>query len=211
LELRGCGNLLGGEQHGHIESVGFDTYLKLLDDMVRELKGEDVPPEIHSTISLGLDLRIPNTYIAEEMQRLRTYKKLAGVENVAEQKRVLDEMADRYGPVPDMVGQLAEFSLLRAIAQRLGIESIDRRQGFFNMKIHPEARISPENLMALVAETPGCQFTPAGVLRLPADPWPVSKPEAMLRHLQECLRRLDPAPVGATAAQRDSADTVEHV
>jgi transcription-repair coupling factor (superfamily II helicase) len=207
LELRGCGNLLGGEQHGHIESVGFDTYLKLLDDMVRELKGEDVPPEIHSTITLGVDLRIPATYIGEEIQRLRTYKKLAGVENASEQKIVLEEMADRYGPVPEMVRQLAEFSLLRAIAQRLGIESIDRRQGFFNIKIHPEARISPEKLMELVAGTPGCQFTPAGVLRLPADPWPVSKPDAMLRHLQECLRRLDPAPPGPFGIQRGGGDT----
>lgn len=202
LELRGCGNLLGGEQHGHIESVGFDTYLKLLDDMVRELKGEDVPPEIHSTLTLGLDLRIPNTYIGEEIQRLRAYKKLASVENASELERMVEEMADRYGPVPDLVRQLAEFSLLRAIAQRLGIESIDRRQGFFNIKIHPDARISPENLMALVANTPGCQFTPAGVLRLPADPWPVSKPEAMLKHLQECLRQLDPVPV---PPQRDPA------
>jgi len=209
LELRGCGNLLGGEQHGHIESVGFDTYLKLLDDMVRELKGEDVPPEIHSTLTLGVDLRIPNTYIGEEIQRLRTYKKLAGVENVTERQRVLEEMADRYGPVPDMVRQLAEFSLLRAIAQRLGIESIDRRQGFFNMKIHPEARISPENLMALVAGTPGCQFTPAGVLRMPADPWPASKPEAMLRHLQECLRRLAPAALVPTGTHGAAADTAE--
>jgi transcription-repair coupling factor (superfamily II helicase) len=202
LELRGCGNLLGGEQHGHIESVGFDTYLKLLDDMVRELKGEDVPPEIHSTITLGVDIRIPNTYIGEEHQRLRAYKKLAGVENVSEQQRVIDELTDRYGPVPEMVRHLAEFSLLRAIAQRLGIESIDRRQGFFNIKIHPEARISPENLMALVAGTQGCQFTPAGVLRLPADPWPVTKPEAMLRHLQECLRRLEPGPMTPTGIQR---------
>ena len=209
LELRGCGSLLGGEQHGHIESVGFDTYLKLLDSMVRELKGEDMPPEIHSTITLGVDLRIPNTYIGEEIQRLRTYKKLASVENAAEQQRVLDEMADRYGPVPDMVRQLAEFSLLRAIAQRLGVESIDRRQGFFNLKIHPEARISPENLMALVAGTPGCQFTPAGVLRMPADPWPTSKPEAMLRHLQECLRRLDPGPVTPTGTHRARTGTPE--
>ncbi len=199
LELRGCGNLLGGEQHGHIESVGFDTYLKLLDDMVRELKGEDVPPEIHSTITLGLDLRIPTSYIAEEIQRLRAYKKLASVENPSEQQRVLDELTDRYGPAPDIVRQLADFSLLRAIAQRLGIESIDRRQGFFNIKIHPDARINPEALMNLVANTRGCQFTPAGVLRLPADPWPVTKPEAMLRYLQQALRELDPAHRDAPA------------
>ncbi len=195
LELRGCGNLLGGEQHGHIESVGFDMYLKLLDDMVRELKGEDVPPEIQSTINLGLDIRIPSNYIGEEIQRLRAYKKLAGVENATEQQRLLDEFADRYGPVPEPVKLLAEFSLLRAVAQRLGMESIDRRQGFFNIKIHPEARISPEQLMALVAETPCCQFTPAGVLRLPADPWPASRPDAMLTYLQTTLLRLDPAPI----------------
>ncbi|MBI2685736.1 MAG: transcription-repair coupling factor [Acidobacteria bacterium] len=209
LELRGCGNLLGGEQHGHIESVGFDTYLKLLDDMVRELKGEDVPPEIHSTITLGVDIRIPNSYIGEEIQRLRAYKKLAGVENTAEQQRAIDELTDRYGPVPEMVRHLAGFSLLRAIAQRLGIESVDRRQGYFNIKIHPEARISPENLMALVAETPGCQFTPAGVLRLPADPWPVAKPEAMLRYLQETLRRLEPMPVPPAGTQRGRSNTAE--
>ena len=130
-------------------------------------------------------------------------------ENESEQRRVLEEMADRYGPVPEMVRQLAEFSLLRATAQRLGIESIDRRQGFFNLKIHAEARVSPENLMALVAGTPGCQFTPAGVLRLPADPWPVSKPDAMLRHLQGCLRRLDPAPVSPGETHRDAGDTAE--
>jgi transcription-repair coupling factor (superfamily II helicase) len=117
------------------------------------------------------------------------------VENAAEQQRVLDEFSDRYGPVPAPVKLLAEFSLLRAIAQRLGMESIDRRQGFFNIKIHPEARVSPEQLMALVSETPGCQFTPAGVLRLPADPWPATKPEAMLHYLQTTLLRLDLAPV----------------
>jgi transcription-repair coupling factor (superfamily II helicase) len=194
LELRGCGNLLGGEQHGHIESVGFDTYLKLLEDTVRELKGEDVPPEIHSTITLGLDIRIPATYIADEMQRLRAYKRLASIDTASDRQKILDELSDRYGTVPEVVVLLAEFSLLRALAQKLGIEAIERRQGYFNIKINEMARVSPENLMTLVAQTPGCQFTPAGVLRMPADPWPVSKPGAMLLHLQDVLRRLDFAP-----------------
>jgi transcription-repair coupling factor (superfamily II helicase) len=194
LELRGCGNLLGGEQHGHIDSVGFDTYLKLLEDAVRELKGEDVPLEVHANISLGLDIRIPPTYIVDEHQRLRAYKKIASIQSGKDREQILDELADRYGPSPDAIAVLADFSLLRALAQRLGIESIDRRQGFFNIKIHPEARIRPENLMGLVASTPGCQFTPAGVLRLPADGFNPAQPAPLLAHLTAALRHLDLAP-----------------
>src|SRR5208337_3187674 len=77
LELRGAGNLLGGEQHGHINAVGFDTYVRMLEETVRELKGEDVPVEIHSVLNLALDIRIPPEYIADENQRLRAYRRVA--------------------------------------------------------------------------------------------------------------------------------------
>ena len=77
LELRGAGNLLGGEQHGHINAIGFDMYVRMLEDTVRELRGEEVAPEIHSSLNLGLDLRIPSSYIADENQRLRAYKRIA--------------------------------------------------------------------------------------------------------------------------------------
>src|SRR6202020_2141 len=77
LELRGAGNLLGGEQHGHIEAVGYDTYVRLLEEAVRELKGEEIPAEIHSSLNLGLDIRIPADYIADENQRLRAYRQIA--------------------------------------------------------------------------------------------------------------------------------------
>jgi transcription-repair coupling factor (superfamily II helicase) len=92
--------------------------------------------------------------------------------------------------VPEQVRLLSEFALLRAVAQKCGVESIDRRQGYFNVKIHENARINAESLMHLVQDTPGCQFTPAGVLRLPADDWPVSKPGPMLGYLQQVLERL---------------------
>src|SRR5207247_8116418 len=71
LELRGAGNILGGEQHGHIAAVGFDMYVRLLEETVHELKGEEVPPEVHSTLNLGLDIRIPVQYICDEHQSLR--------------------------------------------------------------------------------------------------------------------------------------------
>jgi transcription-repair coupling factor (superfamily II helicase) len=167
LELRGAGNLLGGEQHGHIEAVGYDTYVRLLEETVRELKGEEVPLEIHSTLNLGLDIRIPPTYISDEAQRLRSYKRIADAKDEEQARKIADELADRYGPVPEEVTNLVRFSLLKSQAQRTGVESIDRRQGFANVKFHQQSRIDPFKLMALVRTTNGAQFTPAGVLKIP--------------------------------------------
>ncbi len=167
LELRGAGNLLGGEQHGHIEAVGYDTYVRLLEETVRELKGEEVPLEIHSTLNLGLDIRIPPTYISDEAQRLRSYKRIADAHDDEQAKKIVDELADRYGPVPEEVASLVQFSLLKSLAKLAGVESVERRQGFANVKFHQQSKIDPYKLMALVNNTKGAQFTPAGVLKFP--------------------------------------------
>ncbi len=167
LELRGAGNLLGGEQHGHIEAVGYDTYVRLLEETVKELRGEEVPLEIHASLNLGLDIRIPPAYIADDAQRLRTYKRVANISDEDAAKRLGDELADRYGPVPGEVRNLLKFSLLKSIAEKVGVESIDRRTGFANFKFHQQSKIDPMKLMALVRDTEGAQFTPAGVLKLP--------------------------------------------
>jgi transcription-repair coupling factor (superfamily II helicase) len=167
LELRGAGNLLGGEQHGHIEAVGFDMYLKMLEETVQELQGVEVPVEVHSALNLGLDIRIPAEYIADEHQRLRAYKRVADARDDEQAEIVRAELADRYGPPPDAVETLVRFALLKTAAQRAGIEAIDRRGGALHIKFHPGAKIDPAKLMALVSSKDGAQFTPAGVLRLP--------------------------------------------
>jgi transcription-repair coupling factor (superfamily II helicase) len=167
LELRGAGNLLGGEQHGHIEAIGYDTYVRLLEETVKELKGEEVPLEIHATLNLGLDIRIPATYIADDAQRLRAYKRIADVKDDEQAKRVIEEIADRYGPAPEELINLVRFSVLKSLAERAGVESIDRRQGFANLKFHQQSKVDPFKLMTLVRGTPNAQFTPAGVLKLP--------------------------------------------
>lgn len=167
LELRGAGNVLGGEQHGHIEAVGYDTYVRLLDETVRELKGEVVAPEIRSTFNLGLDIRIPADYIHDEHQRLRAYKRIAEAGDEASAMKVLEEMEDRYGPVPAAVHTLMKFSLLKTMAETIGVESVERRSGFLQMKFHPESLVDPVKLMDLVAHTPNAQFTPDGTLRIP--------------------------------------------
>jgi transcription-repair coupling factor (superfamily II helicase) len=167
LELRGGGNLLGGEQHGQIAAVGFDTYVRLLEETVRELKGQEAPLEVHSALNLGLDIRIPAEYIGDEQQRLRAYKRVADSKDAEQAAKVRAELADRYGAPPEAVETLIEFALLKSRAEGLGIETIDRRGGALNVKFHPGSKIQPEKLMALVTARPGAQFTPAGVLRLP--------------------------------------------
>ncbi|HLH03278.1 MAG TPA: transcription-repair coupling factor [Bryobacteraceae bacterium] len=188
LELRGAGNLLGGEQHGHIEAVGYDTYIRLLEESVRELKGEEVPLEIHATLNLGLEIRIPPTYIADEAQRLRSYKRIADVTEEERGARILEELADRYGPPPEEVRTLVRFSLLKSLAERAGVESMERRQGFVNIKFHQQSKIDPFRLMALVRQTAGAQFTPAGVLKLPVNS--AASPEALLEELRKTLVEL---------------------
>jgi transcription-repair coupling factor (superfamily II helicase) len=169
LELRGAGNLLGGEQHGHINAVGFDMYVRLLEETVRELKGEEVPTEIHSSLNLGLDIRIPADYISDENQRLRAYRQIANAGTPDDRERVEKELEDRYGPVPEAVRNLLEYSGLKTTAEKLGVEAIDRRHTVLNVKFHPETHIEPARLMNMVSHSRGAQFTPAGVLILPLD------------------------------------------
>ena len=192
LELRGAGNLLGGEQHGHIEAVGYDTYVRLLEESVRELRGEEVPPEIHSTVNLGVDIRIPTSYIADEAQRLRSYKRVADVKDSEQAAKVLDELADRYGPVPEEVRNLVQFAMLKSFAERGGIESIERRQGMANIKFHEQSKVDPYKLTNLVETTKGAQFTPAGVLKLPISA--ILTPERLLAQLQSALEKLVDVP-----------------
>jgi transcription-repair coupling factor (superfamily II helicase) len=188
LELRGAGNLLGGEQHGHINAVGFDMYTRMLEETVRELKGEEVPPEIHSALNLALDIRIPTDYITDENQRLRAYRRIAATHDPEERDRIAKELEDRYGPVPEAVRNLLEYAALKSDAEKLGIERIDRRQGALQIKFHQQTRVDPAKLMNLVSRIRGAQFTPAGVLQVPLDG--VAAPGAVLSFVKERLSEL---------------------
>ncbi|MBZ5579405.1 MAG: transcription-repair coupling factor [Acidobacteriia bacterium] len=188
LELRGAGNLLGGEQHGHINTVGFDTYVRLLDETVRELKGEVVAPEIHSALNLGLDIRIPSDYIADENQRLRAYRQIASAADAAARDRIGKELEDRYGQVPEAVRNLIEYSALKTAAELAGIEAIDRRHSLLTVKFHKQTRVDPAQLMNIVSGTKGAQFTPAGVLMLPLEGR--TGPGEILQFLRERLEQL---------------------
>jgi len=129
LELRGAGNMLGGEQSGHIEAVGFELYTSMLEEAVRKMKGEEEKPA-HAgvSINLGVSVRIDSSYIPEENQRLRMYKRIAAAESQPELADVLAEMKDRYGDPPASVLNLLAAGELRLLCERLGIAQLDRKR-----------------------------------------------------------------------------------
>jgi transcription-repair coupling factor (superfamily II helicase) len=165
LELRGAGNLLGGEQSGHIEAVGFELYTTMLERTVRELKGElqEEPPE--AQLNLGLNIRIPSDYIGEENQRLRMYKRIAGAESESAVADVAAELGDRYGAPPAAVRNLLEYAGLRLLSQRMGVAQIERRREAISIRFTEKAAVDPERLARFVASEAGAQFTPAGILK----------------------------------------------
>src|ERR1700743_2273788 len=124
LELRGAGNMLGGEQSGHIEAVGFEMYTSMLEHAVNELKGEELPARPVAQLNLGISLRIDETYIEEENQRLRIYKKIAGAQDTGMLSGIREELEDRYGELPASV-----HLLLGAASLRLQCEQIGGSQG----------------------------------------------------------------------------------
>ncbi|MFT8888500.1 MAG: transcription-repair coupling factor [Ethanoligenens sp.] len=128
LEIRGAGNILGSQQHGHMESVGYDMYLKLLSDAVLEEKGEKPAREEECMVDIQISAHIPESYIASAGQRLETYRRIADIRSTADESDVLDELIDRYGDPPDAVRSLVDVALLRNTAAALGIREIAQRE-----------------------------------------------------------------------------------
>jgi transcription-repair coupling factor (superfamily II helicase) len=196
LELRGAGNMLGGEQSGHIEAVGFELYTTMLEAAVKELKGEGSEERPATQLNLGIALRIDESYVPEENQRLRLYKKIAGATTEAAVNEVRAELEDRYGSPPDATVYLLEAALLRLECERMGIAQIDRKRGELQVRFMENATVDPAHLMQLVARNAkrGAQFTPQGLLKFPLK---ASRPDDVLLEIREVLASLAPAPVSA--------------
>ena len=166
LEIRGAGNLLGGEQSGHIETVGFEMYLKLLEQTVGELKGEELEDDVRATVNLRVDLRVDESYVQDMNQRLMLYRKVAAARRDEDIDRVLEEAADRYGPPPDSVLNLGDYGRIRVLAARVGIDSIDREGRTVVLKFRRQARVDPVRLVTLVGQRSDLTLVPPGALRL---------------------------------------------
>ena len=166
LELRGAGNLLGREQHGHIEAVGFDMYCQMLERAVAERKGEAVMPERRATLNLGQEIRIPPEYIESENLRLRIYKRIAEVKSDAERTEVRRELEDRFGPPPPAVENLLDYAVLRGLAEKLLVATVDRRAEQVAIKFYDDTPLGPERVVKLIRKRRDMRLDPSGVLWL---------------------------------------------
>ncbi len=164
LEIRGAGNFLGSEQHGYMEAVGFDYYMHLLEQTIRELKGE-AREEIKSEINLRVDIRIPENYLPQINLRLNLYKRISSVENLGEIEKIKNEIKDRYGPLPQNVRNLLRYGVVKYRAQEMKIRSIDRVGKRIVFKFLPSSSANLTRLTHLVKKYSG-SITPQGVMSL---------------------------------------------
>ncbi len=166
LEIRGAGNLLGGEQHGHINAIGFDLYCRLLEQAVEELRGTRTEEEVCPAINLRLDIRIPDEYLPDQGQRLRMYKRISSARDEAELDALRQEMVDRFGSYPEAVDNLFRYAALQQRAHELQIQAIERNrdQVFFRFVDH--SRVSPQRLLGLASRNRQASLSPQGLLTL---------------------------------------------
>jgi len=136
MEIRGAGNILGAEQHGHLDAIGYDLYIKLLNRAVLEEKGEIEEPEVECTVSLNFDAFLPDTYVPFPAQRMALYKKIALITSNEDLSDVTDELVDRFGEPPIATQNLLRISLIHNLASRCGITSI--RQDNAQVHIYPQ-------------------------------------------------------------------------
>lgn len=136
LEIRGAGNLLGAEQHGHVDAVGYDMYIKLLNEAVLEERGEKVKPKIECKVDISVDAFIPEKYIRSAPQRMELYKRIALIETEEDMNDLSEEICDRYGDFPRSTENLLSIALVRSMAAQCGISRIEQREA--EMRYFPE-------------------------------------------------------------------------
>lgn len=186
LELRGAGNILGGEQSGHLNAVGLDLYLKMLEEMTEELKGLPSKPEVRTAINLGVDIRIPDQYIPDEGQRLRMYKRISGASGPDARAELEAELVDRFGALPPPVATLVDYALLKNRAEEMLVQSIDRKQDEIWIRFHDGTPVRPESITRFVRRRRGVILRPDGALRFHMRPAadPIEEVTSALQELQ---------------------------
>jgi transcription-repair coupling factor (superfamily II helicase) len=155
LEIRGAGNLLGAQQHGHIAAVGYDLYSKLLAEAVRELAGGQTDATVDPVISVAVEGFLPDEYVPEVNQRLALYKRLAGATSDAEVADLRAELADRFGPLPPPADQLLDIVRIRVAARAVGIEKVEAGEGKALVTFSPVTKLDPEHLVRIIQRSRG--------------------------------------------------------
>ena len=155
LEVRGAGNLLGREQSGDIVSVGFDLYLKLLDEAIRRIDEDGGEPEEEVYLELQYSGFIPDSYVSEPVEKMELYKRVAAISTEEELESVAGEIQDRFGPLPDEVHSLISLAEIRVLCKRLSIVSVRERKGELELEFGKVAKISPDRVVNLIQSSGG--------------------------------------------------------
>lgn len=158
LEIRGAGNLLGAEQHGHMDIIGYEMYCKLLNQAICEIKGETVENEFETLIDISVNAFIIPTYIENEIQKLEMYKKISLIKNEEDFFDVQDELEDRFGTIPKVVQNLLNIALMKAYAHNLGINKISQRLNKISIIFNEENSVNTEKLMDLIKTNKNLSF-----------------------------------------------------
>ena len=160
LQIRGAGSLLGQSQHGHMQAVGYDLYMKILAGAVALAKGEAPPPDkADCLIDITVDAYIPDSYIPEAAGRIEAYKRIAAIETAEDASDVLDELIDRYGDVPKSVSGLVDISLIRVTAAKAGVYEIGQKRD--TLLLYSD-KLTPASIKAAAAALPGRVMVNAG-------------------------------------------------
>ena len=150
LELRGAGNLLGAQQHGHMNAVGYDLYCKMLSEAVKEAKGIHTMEDFETSVDLNIDAFIPDTYISNEFQKLDIYKRIAGIENQSDYDDMLEELLDRFGEPTKAVLNLLAIAKMKAIAHQAYVTEMKQIGKEIKITLYEKAKINPAGIPALM-------------------------------------------------------------
>jgi transcription-repair coupling factor (superfamily II helicase) len=190
LEIRGAGNLLGAEQSGNLRSVGYETYMELLEETVEELRGNVQVAELDPEIRLPVVARLPEAYVSDVSQRLVLYKRLASSRDEPELDGIRDEILDRYGPLPAEARSLIAVIRLKLLARGLGVVGVSMARGELVFQVAESANIDPQRLVQLLTHAgSNLRVAPDHKIYAPAPP-PGSGPEAIFDAAGELLGRL---------------------
>ncbi|MFI3170753.1 MAG: transcription-repair coupling factor [Eubacteriales bacterium] len=155
LEIRGAGNLLGAEQHGHMEAVGYDLFCKMLNEAVKHLKGELSEESFETVMDLNVDAFIPSSYIPNEYQKLDVYKRISCIENENEMDDMLEELIDRFGDVPKKVQQLLQVAQLKALAHSVYVIAVEQKSTTLQITMYDKANVVAEKIPVLLTQYRG--------------------------------------------------------
>lgn len=158
LEIRGAGNILGPEQHGFMSQVGYEMYLRLIDQAVKEARGEEQREQVHCVVNIPLDANIPPKYIGRTEERMSMYRRIASIKSKGDMQDVQDELIDRYGDIPEMVQNLLDISVIKGSAEMAYITNLSVNEGEVKFAFDSGAPIDPSKLLNLAKRIKGARF-----------------------------------------------------